>query len=147
MKVELPPAFVAFGRSTPSSTQDVDEPVLHVNFESTQPQYTLVIDFPTVVDPTNLTNEVISIFGKEFTTGTATEMSATKFTLYSAAVDQTFTAGQEAVVDVNGQKVTVRVIGVNTQSAPDRNAQRQRRDRIDDRRSDKDPRRTARLCA
>ncbi len=118
MKIILPAAFVAYGRSVPSSAQDKDEPTLHVNFDSTNPEYSLVVDFPTPVDPTNLSNEVLSLFGKEFTTGASTsEMTATKITLFSAAIDQTFTAGQEAIVDVNGQKVTVRVIGVNTQSS------------------------------
>ncbi|HLD19406.1 MAG TPA: S-layer protein [Candidatus Nanoarchaeia archaeon] len=123
-KIQLPNAFVAYGRSAPSSDQNVDEPVLHVNFDNgplgtPTPQYTLIIDFPTVIDPTNLTNEVISLFGREYTTGaSASEMTSTKMTLYQSAVDQTFTAGQEAVVDVKGQKVTVRVIGVNTQATP-----------------------------
>ncbi len=117
MKINLPASYVSYGRSTPSSAQSVDQPTLHVNFDTGTPQYTLVIDFPTVVDPTNLTNEVVSVFGKEYTTGaSASEMTATKVTLFSSAVDQTFTAGQESVVDVNGQKVTVRVIGVNTQA-------------------------------
>ncbi len=123
-RIELPRAFVAYGRSTPSSDQNVDEPVLHVNFENGAsgtgtPQYTMIIDFPTAVDPTNLTNEIFAVFGKEYTTGaSASEMTSTKVTLYSSAVDQTFTAGQEAVIDVKGQKVTVRVIGVNTQANP-----------------------------
>ena len=123
-KIQLPNAYVAYGRSAPSSNQNVDEPVLHVNFDTGAsgtgtPQYALIIDFPTVVDPTNLTNEVISLFGREYTTGaSSSEMTTTKVTLYNSAVDQTFTAGQEAVVDVKGQKVTVRVVGVNTQSTP-----------------------------
>ena len=123
-KIQLPNAFVAYGRSAPSSDQNVDEPVLHVNFENGPlgtgtPQYNLIIDFPTAIDPTNLTNEVVSLFGREYTTGAAaSEMTSTKVTLYQSAVDQTFTAGQEAVVDVKGQKVTVRVIGVNTQASP-----------------------------
>ena len=117
-RVELPGATVAYGRSVPSSAQNLDEPVLHINFDSLTPYYTLRIDFPTVVGLGNVSNQVISMFGKDYTTGAGSEMTNTKLTLYTAAVDQTFRAGEQATVDINGVPVTVAVLGVNTQSSP-----------------------------
>jgi len=115
-RIDLPGAVVSYGRSVPSSAQNIDEPVLHINFDSNTPYYNLRLDFPTVVSLGNVTNQVVSIFGKDFTSGSGSEMSATKMTLYTAAVDQTFRAGEQATVDINGVPVTVAVLGVNTQS-------------------------------
>ncbi len=78
--------------------------------------YEIDINFNKVVNMSKLTGKEITLFGKTYTIGSASEVNANKLTLYSASVDQTFPAvgtdGPATTVDVGGKKVSIKVEGV-----------------------------------
>ncbi len=79
--------------------------------------YEIDINFDKVVNMSQLTGKEITLFGKTYTIGSASEVSASKLTLYSASVDQTFPAvgpnGPETKVKVGGSEISLRVEGVS----------------------------------
>ena len=116
-QVAVPPnnATVQYGKSGAAS--DESEPVLYLDLQTSNPTYTIQVDFPTAANLTLANGKTITLLGKEYTLGSTSEVTSSKVTLYTAAVDQSFTAGQSATVNVGGSDVTVEVIGVNTQAS------------------------------
>jgi len=108
---------VVFGKSTP----ETDRPVLYLDFSSTARTINTTIDFPSAPNMTNIMGKTITLFSKEYTiSDTNSEIVATagneKLTLYSSAIDQTFSAGETSTINVGSSDVTIEVIGVNTQA-------------------------------
>ncbi len=92
---------VSFGKSV----LDLKEPVLFYNWNGGG-AYATVIKFPTTVNLTVLANKDISLFGKTYTVGTTSELSATKLTLYESGTDLTVDKGVPATVGANKLEVT-----------------------------------------
>ena len=111
-KIKVMDSTVVFGRPI----SDVNEPTLYLDTKTGTPTYEVDIQFPTAVNLSMLKGQTIKLFGNEYTiSDTSGEVSDSMLTLYSAALDQTFNAGDpETTVSVGGTDVAVQVIGVST---------------------------------
>ncbi|PIZ49428.1 hypothetical protein COY28_06345 [Candidatus Woesearchaeota archaeon CG_4_10_14_0_2_um_filter_57_5] len=110
-QIVLPGGSVAFGDV---STDDSNDPFVYVNWASND-GYKMKVIFPQATNLTLADNEQITLFGKTYTvSGTSGEVTSTKVTLYSAALDQVFTAGESATVDMSGTPVDISVTGANS---------------------------------
>ncbi len=96
---------------------DETNPVAYLDTDTTNGNYEIDINFNKVVNLSQLTGKEMILFGKVYTIGSASEVSASKLTLYSASVDQTFPAvgpnGPETKVNVGGKEISLRVEGVS----------------------------------
>ncbi len=94
---------------------DVEVPVLAIDWTQTNADYTLVVDFQDPVNFTALAGQSVTLFGQEFTVAEANQLTDdSKLVLYKAAVDQVFEPGQEETVQVGDRSVTVEVVNANS---------------------------------
>lgn len=118
--IKVPDAQITFGEPG-----NEDKPIIYLDLNSGV-SWTNVIEFPKAVDPEELVDEPINLFGREFTfSGKEGELENDEITLYGAAIDQTFTAGDVTTVkleneDGTEEEIDVEVVGVNTQSDDDK---------------------------
>lgn len=93
---------------------DLESPILYLE-DPTAP-ITIEINFNKEINFSTVRGKEFEILGKKYTiSDSTTEVTADKLTLYSTALDQTFTAGTAATtVTVGGKDITVEVIGVKT---------------------------------
>ncbi len=118
-QIKTPATVIRFDKTIPDAT----EPLLFMDFETNATNmgsFRTEIDFPTAVNLSQAGGKTLTLFGKDYVIGEASGEVAcsgtAKVTLYAAAVDKTFTAGETSTVDVAGTEVTVEVVGVNTQT-------------------------------
>lgn len=110
-QVALPGGALTWGDIATDNTND---PFVYIKW-ATNDGYKLRIIFPQATNLTLADNEQITLFGKPYTiSGTTGEVSGTKVTLYSSAVDKVFTAGESATVDIGGASVQVSIGGANS---------------------------------
>ncbi len=118
-RIKTPTAVIRFDKTIP----DIQEPELFMDFETNATNmgfFRTEIDFPIAVNLSLSGGKALPLFGKEYVIGESwgeVICSGTpKVTLYAAAVDKTFTAGETSTVYITGTQVTITVVGVNTQS-------------------------------
>jgi len=110
LKISVPNAKIIYDKDTPS----LSAPVLYADFNNGE-TYTLKIVFPTAVNMTQLTDEKINLFGKEYViSGSTSDLSTTKLTMFEQATPVTVADGQS--VTVAGHTISVAVEDADTAS-------------------------------
>jgi hypothetical protein len=99
-----------------SKTSDnLANPILNVNLDSSSVSYSMEATFPTAVNVTKLTNKDITLFGKKYTlSGSASDLTPTKLVLFENAQSQIIKSGESADVTVSGLKHTIAITSVES---------------------------------
>jgi len=109
LKVDVPNTKIEYGE-TPDN---LAEPVVFADFDSSSIGYTLKIIFPTAVNMSKLTDEAINLFGKNYVfSGSASDLSATKAVLFEKATPVVINDGESQ--DVEGHTISVSVEDADT---------------------------------
>ncbi|MEM3690448.1 MAG: hypothetical protein QXZ40_01800, partial [Candidatus Micrarchaeia archaeon] len=118
-EITNPAWTVAFGRP---DQDKFTQPLPYLAVGNNQPiTITMIFNKPVQFNTSNIMGTNIELFGKEYViSDSSSEVTSTLLTLYSTAVDQTFTAGEAAkTISIGGKDVTVEVIGVRTGGSSD----------------------------
>ena len=110
-KINTPNAYVRYDKTT----DNLNEPVLNLNLDSSDIAYSMEVTFPTAVNVTKLANKDITLFGKKYTfSGSATDLTTTKLVLFENAQSQIVKSGESADVTVSEAKHTIAITSVES---------------------------------
>jgi hypothetical protein len=110
-KINTPNANVVYSKTS----DNLAEPILNVNLDSSAVNYSMDVTFPTAVNLTKLTNKDITLFGKKYTfSGSQSDLTTTKLVLFENAQSQIVKSGESADVTIEGTKHTIAVTSVET---------------------------------
>jgi hypothetical protein len=110
-KIDVPNSKAIYG-DTPAN---LATPVVYADFDSQNYYFDLRVIFPTAVDPSNLTDEQISLFGKSYVfSGTASSLTNSSLTLFEKSTPVIVNDGESVTAD--GHTITVAVEDADTAS-------------------------------
>ncbi len=106
---------VSNGLAFTDSSNDLDDPAILVQLtdSTSKPAYTLVVDFKSAVafNETASEGEPLTLFGKEYTVGTATDGDT--LVLLGGASESTINVGESITVEVGGASYEVTLSGIS----------------------------------
>ncbi|RLE58448.1 MAG: hypothetical protein DRJ35_07870, partial [Thermoprotei archaeon] len=109
LKLDVPNTKVIYGE-TPDN---LAEPVVYVDFDGTSINYDFKIIFPTAVNTTKLTDEAITLFGKDYVfSGSTSDLTTSKVVLFEKSTPVTINDGEST--EVEGHTISVAVEDQNT---------------------------------
>ena len=104
LKLDVPNTKVIYGE-TPDN---LAEPVVYVDFDGTSINYDFKIIFPTAVNTTKLTDEAITLFGKDYVfSGSTSDLTTSKVVLFEKSTPVTINDGEST--EVEGHTISVAV--------------------------------------
>jgi len=111
LKINIPDTKIKYGETADT----LDAPVIYADFDGTTLDYGLRIIFPTAVNTTKLTDESITLFGKDYVfSGSVSDLSDSKVVLFEKATSIIVNDGEEVVAE--GHTISVAVEDTNTAS-------------------------------
>jgi hypothetical protein len=110
-KINTPNTNVVYSKTS----DNLANPILNVNLDSSSISYSMEATFPTAVNVTKLTNKDITLFGKKYTlSGSESDLTPTKLVLFENAQSQIIKSGESADVTVSGLKHTIAITSVES---------------------------------
>ncbi|MFA5259453.1 MAG: hypothetical protein WC402_05255 [Candidatus Pacearchaeota archaeon] len=110
-KINTPNTNVVYSKTS----DNLAEPILNLNLDSSSINYSMEVTFPTAVNVTKLTNKDITLFGKKYTfSGSASDLTIKKLVLFENAQSQIVKSGESADVTVSEAKHTIAITSVES---------------------------------
>ncbi len=108
-RIVTPNTTVIYG----DGPDNLDLPIVYADFDDAGYKFSFRITFPTAVNVSKLTDEAITLFGKQYTfTGSTSGLSEQKITLFEKATSVVVNDGESVTAD--GHTISVAVEDTNT---------------------------------